>query len=202
MRRDAGLDWEKKLGRGLKSVPLNYAKNSNSLSAECDLFGSFQGLSWRCEAKETSKRALPFSVVSKNQRSILKNHHNSGGYGFIAIRYKGDGAPRGGAEYALPYEDFMEMGGVTERGSVALHPEPDPRLIPLGTYEARDETGKSLGRAVDLRPVLQEALKCHYDRLTGFFNGEAVEPVGSRKSPKRRYLNQPATHRGVPRRAK
>lgn len=193
MRRDAGLGWEQMCGKGLKSIPGNYAKNSNSLSAECDHNGCYQGLSWRFEEKETSKPNLPFSVISKNQKAVLRDHDSAGGFGLIAIRYVGPGAPKGGSMYGLTYSDFVAMGGTTRPGSVALYPDPAPELIPLEVVEKFGPGGKSMGRAIDFRPVMEEALRVHYDRLTGLFEG--VEDASRTKKSKLRYVNQPRTHR-------
>lgn len=202
MRRDAGLSWEKACGRGWKSSPGTYAKNSNSLSAECDFHGCHYGLFWVCECKETSKPALPYSVLSKNQKLTLKGVHNSGGLGILAIRYVGPGSARGGDLYGLTYEDFVAMGGVDRSGSIPLFPEPSGLLVPLEVVDRYDSMGKSAGKAVNFDPILEEALRAHYDRLTGVFEGLEETRPASARPPKKKYLNQPPSHRGVKRRVK
>lgn len=194
-RSDLGVAWERSLGRGLRAIPGNYARNANSLQAETDYFGAFYGLSWRVEAKETKKPNLPFSVLSKNQRAILAGHHNAGGAGFILVRYVGPGCDKGGNMYGLTYADFIGMGGTTKPGSVALFPEPAAELVRLETTDRYDENGKSLGKSVNLSPLMEAALVVHYDRLTGLFEGAEAPRPKSAKGPKAAYRNQPVTHR-------
>jgi penicillin-binding protein-related factor A (putative recombinase) len=193
-RMDAGVAWEKALGRGLKFLPGNYSRNANALQAECDFFGSFHGLSWRVEAKETKKPNLAFSVLSKNQRKILAGHHNGGGLGLILVRYVGPGCDKGGSMYGLTYSDFIDIGGTTRPGSISLFPEPEETLIPLEMVE-KFENGKSVGKAVDLSPLLEEGLRVHYDALTGLFEGFAERGPTRARSPKRHYTNQPPTRK-------
>jgi hypothetical protein len=53
--------------------------------------------------------------------------------------------------------------------------------------------GKSMGRAIDFSPVLDEALRVHYDRLTGLFEG--FEDAQKTKKSKLKYVNRPAHRR-------
>ena len=122
--------WEAECRAALGRVPGVYCKSGNSTLPDCDSYGTYRGMSWRCESKQTEKESLPFSALTKNEIAVLEHNRAAGGLSFVMIAQ--DVGPYERRAWAINYTDLLVMGLGTKAGSVMLEgPNRCPFLVPV-----------------------------------------------------------------------
>lgn len=107
----AGKLWEGECQASLSGVTGLYLKNGNSTLPDNDLYGTYRGLSIRCECKTTCADSLPWSafqgVKKANQRRTLQRNHEAGGLSFLAISLEVSLIER--RVWVCTWENFLQL---------------------------------------------------------------------------------------------
>lgn len=148
-----GKRWEDEVKSDLSYVRGLYLKSGNSTLPDNDFYGTYRGLSVRCECKTTTDEALPWSrfqgAAKSNQKRTLQRNHETGGLSFLAISREVSLYER--QVWVCTWENFLQLSARQPAGgsfslvdpvnhmleAIPLRPEGwlKPKSLPYNDYQ-------------------------------------------------------------------
>ena len=154
-----GKLWEKECQACLTSIPKLdlYLKSGNSTLPDNDLYGTYRGLSIRCECKNTITESLRWSEFEGarkgNQIRTLQRNHETGGLSFLAISRLLENFER--RVWVCSWENFLSLKQRSPSGGSFSLVEPVNHMLESVPFRPEGWTRKGSLPYFDFEPFLE-----------------------------------------------